>query len=248
MATFMSSLSDWASLFGYFCLFLALLTAFYFVLPSPRRDEDEEGWTFRKPGKAQAKSLAALVAEADAHERYAPGHARRVADLALALADAIAFPPAERARLEQAALLHDVGELDTAAELIGKPGLLTQPELHKLWKHPAAGAARTMALTKDPIVASWVRWSHERWDGLGYPDGLAGPQIPLPARILRLADSLEAMSQVRPYRGALDLQEAGTEINRLAGISYDPELARIFVDYVLPRWAEKRGAGAPPTA
>lgn len=240
----MSSLSDWASLFGYFCLFLALLTGFYFVLPGPRRDDEEAaGWGFGKPGKAAPKGLEALVAEADAHERYAPGHARRVADLALALADAIAFPPAERARLEQAALLHDIGELVTPADLLGKPGLLSQPELHQLWKHPAAGAERALALTKDPVVATWVRWSHEHWDGLGYPDGLAGTQIPLPARILRLADSAEAMSQARPYRGALALHDLCTEINRLAGISYDPELARIFVDYVLPRWAEQAAGG-----
>lgn len=232
----MTYLADWASLFGYFCLFLALLAIFYFVLPGPRgADDADPGWAFRRRQPAKPKGLEALVAEADAHERYAPGHARRVADLALALADAVALPAPERARLERAALLHDVGELELPAELLAKPGLLGQAELHHVWTHTAGGARRALEVTHDPAVATWVRWSHERWDGLGYPDGLAGTQIPLPARILRLADSAEAMTQARPYRPAMQPEEAMAEINRLAGIAYDPELARVFVDYVLPR-------------
>jgi HD-GYP domain-containing protein (c-di-GMP phosphodiesterase class II) len=92
-----------------------------------------------------------------------------------------------------------------------------------------------------------VRWHHERWDGLGYPDGLAGRQIPLPARILRLADTAEAMLQPRPYRPAFAGEEVVNEINRLAGVAFDPDLARIFVDYVLPRYLEEQ-ATAPPRA
>jgi HD-GYP domain-containing protein (c-di-GMP phosphodiesterase class II) len=231
-----TTFSDWASLFGYLCLFLASLAGFYFLLPGPRRDDEgDPRAAFRRPTKAKPKGVEALAAEADAHERYAPGHARRVADLALALADAVAFPGPERARLERAALLHDVGELELPAELLAKPGLLSQAELHRVWTHPALGARKALEATGDEAVATWVRWSHERWDGLGYPDGLAGEQIPLPARILRLADSAEAMTQARPYRPAMAPEEAIAEINRLAGISYDPELARVFVDYVLPR-------------
>lgn len=237
----MTSLSDWAYLFGYACFFLASLAVFYFLLPGPRDDEDP-GWAFRRAKPAKPKDLEALVREADAHERYQPGHARRVADLALALADAVALPAEERTRLERAALLHDVGELEIPGELLAKPGLLTQPELHRLWTHAARGAQRALEVTKDPAVAAWVRWSHERWDGLGYPDGLAGPQIPLPVRILRLADTAEAMTQARPYRPAMAPEEAMAEINRLAGIAYDPELARIFVDYVLPRQLGRKPA------
>ena len=232
----MTSFSDWASLFGYLCFFLASLAIFYFLLPGPAREgEEEPGWAFRRKAPARPKDLETLVHEADAHEHYAPGHARRVADLALALADAVAFPPEERGRLERAALLLDVGVLELPAELLAKPGLLSQPELHLVWTHPARGASRALEVTRDQTIATWVRWSHERWDGLGYPDGLAGSQIPLPARILRLADSAEAMTQARPYRPAMRPEDAMAEINRLAGIAYDPELVRIFVDYVLPR-------------
>lgn len=239
----MTSLSDWAAIFGYLCFFLASLAAFYFLLPGPRGEgEEDPGWAFRRAKPAKPKDLEALVREADAHERYAPGHARRVADLALALADAVGLAADERPRLERAALLHDVGELEIPGEVLAKPGLLSQPELHRLWTHAARGAERALAVTRDPAVATWVRWSHERWDGLGYPDGLAGEQIPLPARILRLADSAEAMTQARPYRPAMRPEDAMAEIDRLAGIAYDPELARVFVDYVLPR---KLGPGGP---
>ncbi len=232
----MTTFSDWAALFGYLCFFFASLAVFYFLLPGPKGEGDEDAsGAFRRAKPAKPKDLDALVREADAHERYGPGHARRVADLALALADAVALPAEERGRLERAALLHDVGELDFPADLLAGSGLLSQPDLHRVWTHTARGAQRALEVTNDPTVATWVRWSHERWDGLGYPDGLAGTQIPLPARILRLADSAEAMTQARPYRPAMRPEDAMAEINRLAGIAYDPELARIFVDYVLPR-------------
>lgn len=241
----MTGFADWAALFGYLCFFLACLAIFYFLLPGPRGEGDEDpGWAFRRAKPAKPRDLEALVREADAHERYQPGHARRVAELALALADAVALPAEERGRLERAALLHDVGALELPADLLARPGLLSQPELHRVWTHTARGAQRALELTKDPAVAMWVRWSHERWDGLGYPDGLAGTQIPLPVRILRLADSAEAMTQARPYRPAMSPEDAAAEINRLAGISYDPELARIFVDYVLPRKLGEAGRHA----
>jgi HD-GYP domain-containing protein (c-di-GMP phosphodiesterase class II) len=231
--------SDLLHLLGFFFLFLGILAAVYFYAPIPGR----------KPVAVAPvkRDLAAWVAAADAAERYGPGHARRVADLALRLAEAIALDEALRPRLEQACLLHDVGMVDLAPALVARPGFLAQAELFKLWDHAADGARIAQQVTRDAGVAQWVRWHHERWDGLGYPDGLAGRQIPLPARILRLADTAEAMLQARPYRPAFGGDEVVAEINRLAGVAFDPDLTRLFVDYVLPRYLEEQ-AGTPPRA
>jgi HD-GYP domain-containing protein (c-di-GMP phosphodiesterase class II) len=230
------SASDWLHLLGFFFLFLAVLAGLYIYLPLPRR---------REPAAKAAdgpRDLAEWMRLADEQEHYPPGHARRVADLAGRLADAIALPEALRPPLETACLLHDVGVVDHDAALLARPGFATQAELHQLWEHAARGARRAQEITGDAAVAQWVRWHHERWDGLGYPDGLAGASIPLPARILRLADSAESMLHPRPYRAALRGDEAIAEINRLAGVVYDPELARLFVDYVFPRYLAEQAS------
>lgn len=236
----MQSASDWLYLLGFLFLFVGTLASVYFYLPWPagKRAEAEEAQTLPRRSVQQWSVLA------DQHEGYAPGHAKRVARLAALLAEAIALPEPTRAPLELACLLHDVGEIDFEAELMARPGPLTQPELFRLWQHSARGAKLARDITNEPAVGQWVRWHHERWDGLGYPDGLAGLAIPLPARILRLADSADAMLQPRPYRPAFSGEEAIAEINRLAGIAYDPELSRVFVDYVLPRYLEEQ-AGTP---
>jgi putative nucleotidyltransferase with HDIG domain len=229
--------SDLLHLLGFFFLFLGLLAAVWFYLPIPGR----------RPATAPAvrRGQAEWIEAADAAERHTPGHARRVADLAARLAEAIALDPALRPRLEQACLLHDVGMVDREPELVARPGFLGQAERFRLWDHAAAGARIAREVTQDEGVAQWVRWHHEQWDGLGYPDGLAGRQIPLPARILRLADTAEAMLQPRPYRPAFAGDEVIAELNRLAGVAFDPELARIFVDYVLPRYLEEQTQALP---
>ena len=128
-----------------------------------------------------------------------------------------------------------------------RAGPLSQPELFRLWEHPARGAQPALEITGNQTVSQWVRWHHERWDGLGYPDGLAGTAIPLPARILRLADSADAMLHPRPYRGALSPEETTSELNRLAAVSYDPDLARVFVNVVLPQFIDDGGLDADKT-
>jgi HD-GYP domain-containing protein (c-di-GMP phosphodiesterase class II) len=231
--------SNLLHLLGFLFLFGGVLAALYFYLPLPRRQAP----VATKP----RRSFDQWVSAADAAEHHLPGHARRVADLAARLAEATALPEALRPRLEQACLLHDVGMVDLAPELVARPGFLTQAEQFKLWDHAADGARIAQEVTGDAGVAQWVRWHHERWDGLGYPDGLAGTRIPLPARILRLADTAEAMLQARPYRPAFDGLEVIAELNRQAGMAVDPELARLFGDYVLPRYLQEQAPAGPRT-
>lgn len=237
----MQSASDWLFLLGFLFLFVGTLAALYIYLPWLGGHRPQVAETKAAP----RRSLAEWSELADRHEGYGPGHARRVAMLARLLAEAIALPGPLLAPLEQACLLHDVGEIDFEGFLLARPGPLGQAELFKIWQHGARGARLAREITGSDAVGQWVRWHHERWDGLGYPDGLVGTAIPLPARILRLADSAEAMLHQRPYRGALAGDDVLAEINRLSGISYDPELARVFVDYVLPRYLAEQGSERP---
>ena len=234
----MSSFADWLQLLGYLFLVLAALFALFQLLPAPEEEQTASGL---KPGRrrrrrGQKKHRTPLdwARADDEAEGYAPGHAERVARLSVHLATALGLPDELKQRLELAALLHDVGEIDFAPQLLQRPGPLSQAELFELWQHPVLGAKRALELTESQAVSQWVRWHHERWDGLGYPDGLTGAQIPLPARILRLADTADAMLHPRPYRAAFAPEEVAAEINRLAGVAYDPALTQIFLDDVLP--------------
>jgi HD-GYP domain-containing protein (c-di-GMP phosphodiesterase class II) len=234
--------ADWLQIMGYLLLLVAVGYGVYQFLP--RATPRVESAPSPRPQGPARRSPAEWGRLADEAEGYAPGHAERVAALAIALADAIGLADSERNPLYQAALLHDVGEIDFEPALLARPGPLNQAELFRLWDHPARGAQVAIEVTGHQSVAQWVRWNHERWDGLGYPDGLVGTAIPLPARIIRLADSADAMLHVRPYRDAMSLEATMAEINRLAGVSYDPDLARVFVDYVLPQFVEEGGLEA----
>ncbi|MEB3284453.1 MAG: HD domain-containing phosphohydrolase [Candidatus Sericytochromatia bacterium] len=227
----MASLPDWIQLVGYLFFFAAVLVAVYLFFPPsrpvvPRRRESRRPLPAAEPGD--------LVARADAHERYPRGHSERVAALALALAGAAGLPRETRERIHQAAIFHDLGMLEVPEALIAKPGSLSPAENAQIWRHSVKGAAQVLDLTRDAEMATWVRWAHERWDGLGFPDGLAGVDIPLASRILRLADSAEAMLHPRPYRGALVPDDVAREIEGLSGIVFDPALVPLFLEHVLP--------------
>lgn len=241
----MSSFADWLQLLGYLFLIVAVLFALFQLLPAPEEETPEgasappgrrrRGRRRRKGQKPpERKEPLDWARAADEAEGYAPGHAERVARLSVHLATALGQPDELKKLLEQAALLHDIGELDLPPALLQRPGPLSQAELFEVWQHPVLGARRALELTGSQAVSQWIRWHHERWDGLGYPDGLVGAQIPLPARILRLADTADAMLHPRPYRAAFSPEEVASEINRLAGVAYDPDLTRVFLDEVLP--------------
>lgn len=237
--------ADWFALLGYLLLLLTVCVGIYQFLPRPKPVVEipirEEA-----PAAVPRRSLVEWARLADKHEGYAIGHAERVAALALALADAVGLAETERGPLHQAALLHDVGEIDFEQDLLARGGPLSQAEFFRLWEHPARGAQLALEITGNQTVSQWVRWHHERWDGLGYPDGLVGPAIPLPARILRLADSADAMLHARPYRGAMSPDEAMAELTRLTAISYDPNLAKVFIHEVLPQFLEAATRPAAP--
>jgi diguanylate cyclase (GGDEF)-like protein len=172
--------------------------------------------------------VAALARIADAAEPGpAAGHGRRVADLSVALAAQLDWSPTRQARLHRAACVHDVGKALVAPELLARRGPLHPVGAAHVRSHPTVGAALARSAL-DAEQQRWVRHHHERWDGAGYPDGLAGEEIPDGAQILALADAWDAMTSDRPYRAALGADEALAGIERLDGAQFPPGSAALL--------------------
>ncbi len=161
----------------------------------------------------------------ETRDPYTAGHERRVAELAVALGAELGLPAAELEGLRLAALIHDIGKIAVPAEILAKPGRLSEVEFNLIRQHARAGYEILAAIDFGAPVAEIVLQHHERLDGSGYPEGLAGEQILLEARILAVADTVEAMSSHRPYRAALGMEAALDEVRCRAGSGYDPEVA-----------------------
>jgi HD-GYP domain-containing protein (c-di-GMP phosphodiesterase class II) len=166
-------------------------------------------------------------------EGYDSEHAARIAMIARKLGQAAGLPPDVLDTLSQAGYLHDVGEEDLFP-MLDKPSPLTPAERDQLHEHPLLGERLAHDIGLPPEPALWIRWHHERVDGTGYPDGLMGDAIPLPARVLAIAEAYEAITHRRPYREALEPDEAMAELQRLAGIAYDAHLIDCFAEVVYP--------------
>jgi HD-GYP domain-containing protein (c-di-GMP phosphodiesterase class II) len=173
-------------------------------------------------------TLQALTAAIDAKDRYTCGHSERVAHVAHELALASGLPPAFAARVRISGLLHDVGKIGVPEAVLTKPGRLTDDEFHLIKLHPTIGHRILKDIPQLQDVLPGVLHHHERWDGGGYPTGLAGEQIPLIARLLAVADAFDAMSSTRSYRAAMPRERVLTEIARSAGNQLDPDLAATF--------------------
>jgi HD-GYP domain-containing protein (c-di-GMP phosphodiesterase class II) len=171
------------------------------------------------------------VVEAD--DAYTGNHSREVVDLVLGVCDRMGLDPGERRVAEFTALLHDVGKIRIPSEIINKPGPLTPEERALVNTHTIEGEQlllRVGGLLAD--VGHLVRHCHERWDGAGYPDGLAGEEIPLIARIVGCCDAYNAMTTDRPYRRALAREEAVAELLANRGTQFDPEVVDAVVGLV----------------
>jgi HD-GYP domain-containing protein (c-di-GMP phosphodiesterase class II) len=175
--------------------------------------------------KANQELLEVMVAAIELRDPYTSGHSQRVASFSVGIGRAIGLSARRIERLRVAALLHDVGKIDQRfAAILQKPGRLTDEERAVIELHPVISAelvSRVSGLTD--IVAS-VRHHHERWDGNGYPDRLANASIPLFARIITFADTIDAMTTDRPYRKALGPTEVRGELLRNRGRQFDPEI------------------------
>jgi diguanylate cyclase (GGDEF)-like protein len=185
-------------------------------------------------------NLRALSSALNAKDFYTLGHTARVAAYAVLLAEELHWTPRAIQQLEEATYLHDIGKIAVSDRVLLKSGPLTDEEWGLMRQHPVISAEIIEALLDDEYVQG-VRHHHERWDGAGYPDGLAGEQIPPVARLLCLVDSYDAMSSRRIYRPAMTYGECRAELERCAGTQFDPDLLEPFLR-VLERMQEQRAA------
>jgi diguanylate cyclase (GGDEF)-like protein len=183
-------------------------------------------------------NLRALSSALTAKDFYTIGHTARVAAYAVLLAEELGWSPRAVQQLEEATYLHDIGKIAVSDRVLLKSGALTEEEWGSMKQHPVISAEIIEALLDYEYVVG-VRHHHERWDGRGYPDGLAGVDIPPVARLLCLVDSYDAMSSRRVYRPALSREECVAELSGCAGSQFDPEMVTAFLR-VLARMEEQR--------
>ena len=180
---------------------------------------------------ARLRAAASLARAVDSRDAYTGSHSERVAILAAQIATQLGRPSEEVELTRLAASLHDLGKLAIPEEILRKPGALTDSERLVLERHPQIGYRMLESLGVEPI-ADWVRHHHERWDGAGYPDGLADVKIPLGARIIFVADAFDAMTSNRLYRTPLTHEEALREVERCSGSQFDPDVVHAFLTTV----------------
>jgi diguanylate cyclase len=157
------------------------------------------------------------------------GHVHRVADLAVNLGVGVGLGDDDLDRLALAGVLHDVGKIHLDPGILGKPGPLDEEERELMRRHPELGFAMTRN-RMDPKVAEAILYHHERFDGGGYPFGLAGDAIPVLSRIVLVADAFDAMTSVRAYQPALPVEYAINEIHAHAGTQFDPVVVDVFLE------------------
>ena len=174
-------------------------------------------------------NLLALSARMDAFEGYVHPHGRRIAAIANALAQNFNLAQQDRIFLQQAALIHDIGEMVMDREYLQVNRIFDQAERIDMQRHPVIGEQEAAKHGLSRAAQLLVRWHHEWWNGNGYPDGLEYEQIPLAARILRVSDTFCALTDARPFRKALSEAEARKYMIEWAGIEFDPTVVRAFL-------------------
>jgi HD-GYP domain-containing protein (c-di-GMP phosphodiesterase class II) len=199
----------------------AIATSFGAAVHRARLVADLEG--------AFTTALAALTSTVEAKDDYTACHGEDVAELAERIALRMSLSSAEARDVRYAAMLHDIGKVAVPSEILLKPGPLTDEEWVTMRSHAAIGGELVGRIDAFAHLAPAVRASHERWDGGGYPDGLAGEEIPLAARIIAVCDTYDAIVTDRPYRAARTPHEACEELCRVAGAQLDTEVVQAVV-------------------
>ena len=175
-------------------------------------------------------TIGVLTQTVERRDPYTAGHQRRVGILAGRIAQEMGLDPEEVDQIRMSGFVHDLGKISVPAEILSKPGRLSELEMDLIREHPGHGRDILQDVESNWDLAKIVYQHHERLDGSGYPQGLKGDEISLEARILAVADVVEAMASYRPYRPAIGMEEALEEIENNAGILYDPEVVKICLD------------------
>lgn len=192
--------------------------------------------------------LQLMVKAIEARDPYTSGHSQRVQEYATTIGRIVGLSTRQVDRLSRAALLHDVGKIhEIYAPILRKPDKLTPAEWALMQTHPAKSAELVSAVAHLKDIVPSIRHHHESWDGTGYPDCLRGDQIPLFARIIALADMIDAMSTDRPYRRALPIAKVREEIRRMSGAQFDPSICEaMLLDHNFEKMANQITAHTTP--
>jgi diguanylate cyclase (GGDEF)-like protein/putative nucleotidyltransferase with HDIG domain len=189
-----------------------------------------------KPREA-IEALAMALAERDP---YTADHSESIVDLAGEVARSLGLPADDIDRIRAAALLHDIGKVAIPDAILHKPGKLDDEEWQLMLQHPVVGERILRAVPGLGSIARIVRHEHERWDGGGYPDGLAGEAIPIGSRIILACDAYHAMTSDRPYRAAMPHSDAVRELSRSAGTQFDPQVTAALVGHLYGQYQAGR--------
>jgi len=194
------------------------------------RDEMMESYTELYHGCID--TIQALTKALDARDGIVSGHSRRVADYVSSMAKSLGFSQEEMGVIELAGLLHDVGKVMISEHILGKPGKLTEQEFYQIRQHPVLGERIVEGVNFLRETGSFIRHHHERFDGKGYPDGLAGEEIPLQARMLFLAEAFDCVRSDSSFHQGLPLDRSIDVIKRESETQFDPEIVRVFLNSV----------------
>jgi len=201
-----------------------------------KRAEEELKQSLKRLRQAMEGAVQAIALIVESRDPYTAGHQRRVTDLACAIAREMGLPESQTDLIRMAAAIHDIGKIYVPAEILSKPGRLADVESSIIRTHPQVGYNIVKEMAFPYPVAETVLQHHERMDGSGYPSGLADEEILMEARVLAVADVVEAMASHRPYRPAVHIGKALKEISQNTGILYDPAV----VDACLTLFNEKQ--------
>lgn len=180
--------------------------------------------------KDQVSIIRALASTVDAKDHYTLGHSQKVSEYSHMIAEEMNLPERDREAIKYAGLLHDIGKIALADDIIKKPSRLTENEFEMVRKHPIVGAKIIKEIDSLAPIVPIVLHHHERFDGKGYPDALAGEQIPLGARIVFLADAYDTMVSARAYRDMIPPELAISELRKNAGSQFDPKVVDAFIE------------------
>jgi HD-GYP domain-containing protein (c-di-GMP phosphodiesterase class II) len=184
---------------------------------------------YEKLDRMYLETVTALAAAMEAKDQYTASHADSLAAMAVAVGGRIGLTDAELRMLQYAAVLHDIGKIGIPGNILNKPAELTREEFDTMAQHTVIGERIISRIDYLVPIARIIRSAHERWDGKGYPDGNRGEEIPLASRILLVCDAFDAMTTDRPYRSALPIDEALSELARHSGTQFDPRVVDVFL-------------------
>jgi HD-GYP domain-containing protein (c-di-GMP phosphodiesterase class II) len=212
------------------CLLVIPLAGVLAVLSRERQTRIDQALALSEAYQGTALLLGDVV---EADDAYTGSHSRGVVELSLAVSDQLGLEFDQRRNVEFAALLHDVGKIAVPNEIINKEGPLDDAEWEVMRQHTIEGERMLKRIGGVlAAVGKIVRASHEDFDGSGYPDGLAGEEIPVEARIVTCCDAFSAMTTTRSYRKAMDTEAALAELRRCAGTQFDPQVVEVLVELV----------------